>query len=383
MGETWLSDERQLRKLVEADAGSVVSLYLDLDPSRFAVPKGRAAQVESLLDEARHRYTDSEEHRPLQLDSAVARDLERVRSYVGLEFEPAGARGVAVFCASDTGLFEVLRSERSVRPAAVVDERPHVRPLVEAQPPAVGWFVLLVSRTEGRILADLGAGLRELERIGDEVHGRHDQGGWSQARYQRHISEQVKEHVRGVCGALYRTSRRRPVGRLLVGAPTDLRPLVEADLHPDQRRLLAGWLQVDVEHSNRAEIEAAAQEQVRQEQEAADERLLAALRGGRGEANEPVAAGMDQVLDALNERRLATFVFDRGSSEPGVLCRSCGWLGRSGRRCAVDGAELEPVEDLVERMVRAALTQSASVRALEGLNALGGVAALLRPQQGR
>jgi hypothetical protein len=92
---------------------------------------------------------------------------------------------------------------------------------------------------------------------------------------------------------------------------------------------------------------------------------------------------MDQVLDALNERRLATFVFDRGSSEPGVLCRSCGWLGRSRRRCPVDRADLEPVEDLVERMVEAALTQSASVRALDGVDALGGVAPLLRPLQGR
>ena len=83
------SAPHEVRALADFHAGSrdgVLSLYLDLDPSEFAVPKARTAEIESLADQARQRYTDDEEHRPLELDSPVARTVERVLGVHLMEF---------------------------------------------------------------------------------------------------------------------------------------------------------------------------------------------------------------------------------------------------------------------------------------------------------
>ena len=60
---------RALAGLRTGSRDGVLSVFLDLDPSEFAVPKARIAEVESLADRARQIYTDDEEHRPLELDT--------------------------------------------------------------------------------------------------------------------------------------------------------------------------------------------------------------------------------------------------------------------------------------------------------------------------
>src|ERR1700737_4491247 len=113
---------RELARFRASTAAGVFSLYLDLDPSEFAVPRARLAEVESLADAARQRYTDDEEHRPLELDSPVARAVERVRRYLENDFAPRGARGVATFVAEDPELFVVIRLHHSVEGRVVLDE---------------------------------------------------------------------------------------------------------------------------------------------------------------------------------------------------------------------------------------------------------------------
>src|ERR671936_476 len=70
---------------------------------------------------------------------------------------------------------------------------------------------------------DARAGLKaDFEPIADqfeEQHGRHDQGGWSQARYQRHIEKLVQEHLKGVAEELDRNRKRmRAPKNVLVGS---------------------------------------------------------------------------------------------------------------------------------------------------------------------
>ena len=49
--------------------------------------------------------------------------------------------------------------------------------------------------TSKEIRAELA--VREVASIVDDVHRWHDQGGWSQARYQRGIDKEVADHLRG------------------------------------------------------------------------------------------------------------------------------------------------------------------------------------------
>src|SRR3954470_22782630 len=161
-----------LRRLAELrpDDGKVVSIYLNLDPTEFASGAARSTAINSVLDQAGRAAREE--------DPAVRADVERVRDvFKGLDFQ--GAHGMAVFAAGGD-MLEVIKLPRPVDNAVVIDASPYIEPLVEVQSEA-RYGVVLVNRQTARIFRGSHDRLDEVVRIEDEVHGRHDQGGWSQA----------------------------------------------------------------------------------------------------------------------------------------------------------------------------------------------------------
>jgi peptide chain release factor subunit 1 len=240
------------------------------------------------------------------------------------------------------------------------------------------WCVALVSRRDARIFRGSPDGLREIQQIHDLVFGQHDQGGWSQARYQRGIEKEKDDHLKHTAEALMKHYKRRPFQRLILGGPREVVADFESKLHGYLAERLAGRIEVDVDHSTPEQVLAAAQplfDELEEEREAeVFERL--------GEAGR-AATGLDDVLRALNERRVETLVLDEQFSAPGVSCPECGWLGAAGRTCPVDGRELEQLDDLTDAAIELTLQQSAELLAVrrrreEFEERAGGVAALLR-----
>lgn len=385
-GTTWqlagmLPPERHVRALSSFQAKSkdgVFSLYLDLDPSEFAIPKARLAEIESLTDLARKRLSEEREHRPSALES-VASMVERVKRYLENEFAPRGARAAAVFASTKPDLFTVLRLDHPVVARVVLSDRPFVRPLLEGPPVLDGWFVLMVNRRHARVLAGRGGGLEEVTGFADAVHGWHDQGGWSQARYQRHIEKQVKDHAQRACQALFEHSRTERIERLVISATEDVRPLIEACLHPDLTRVLAGQVKADIETATPAEVVEQVMGLAIRDREQGDRQLVEQLRAGLGR-DEGAAAGPGDVLEALNRRSVAVLLACPDLAATGVKCPTCGWLGREESTCPIDGSATDRIDDLLEMMVVAALDQGAGVRLfdLDDIRNRGCAAALLR-----
>ena len=76
----------------------------------------------------------------------------------------------------------------------MLDRTPYVEPLV-ADADAERWCVLLVNRRNARFFVGDGGTLEETDRVEDDVHSQHDQGGWSQARYQRGVEKEKDDHL--------------------------------------------------------------------------------------------------------------------------------------------------------------------------------------------
>jgi peptide chain release factor subunit 1 len=368
----------ELRRLAEVrlDRPRVLSLYLDLDPSEFATPPARATAARSLLDEAdrRLRQRDGLSHQ----DKADLRaSLDRVRSFLEGELVVNGARAVAVFAAEPEGLFETIKLPRPVRNRVAIGRSPLVGPLAAIER-GDAWCVMLVNRQEGRVFRGSPDGLRELGSVHDDVHGQHDQGGWSQARYQRSVDKEAADHLKHAADVLFRYFRGRPFQHLLLGGPAEVVSDFESKLHHYLADRVVGRVDVDVEHSTADQVLGAGRpcfEQVeRRREEEAMERVQAGARA---------AAGLDDVLPALNERRVELLLGSERFAAPGTLCPSCGWVaGAEERTCPVDGTELEPLDDVTEAAIELAIQQSAEVLPVrhktDELEALGGIAALLR-----
>jgi peptide subunit release factor 1 (eRF1) len=369
------------KRLVEQRSDHyIVSLYLDLDPERFATAPARASQIRSLLDVAAREVEKDE---TLGHDDRISlrADLERIRRYL-LSREPPfkGARALAVFCSGRDDLFEVVQIAHPVEGRVVIERCPYVEPLVHAV--RRRWCVALVTRRDARVLTGAPEQLQQRLRIEENVHGQHDQGGWSQANYQRSVEQDVDNHLRRVADELHRRWRREPCDCLALGGPHEVVARFEALLGDDLRsRLVARRVEVDVgaatDDQIRAAIAALVEDSERQREREALDQLAAGLgRGGRA------AGGPEETLPALAQRRVQTLLLENGADRPGGRCPTCGLLSLEPTgRCPADGTELEEVEHLREAAVELALTQDAEVIVVQRYPDLGphqGIAALLR-----
>jgi peptide chain release factor subunit 1 len=373
----------RLRRLagIRAGGAKVLSLFVNLDPREFATGAARSTEVRSLLDRASRlvRETDGLSH---AAQTSLRADLERLEAELGTGgLDAKGAHGLAVFTASAVELFEVLKLPEPVEHDPVIADTPFIEPLSAIGTPE-RWCALLVNRRVARLLCGPGAALEEIELIEDDVRNRHDQGGWSQANYQRSVDKDADDHLRHAAQVAFDELKDDLPAGILIGAPSELAGAFEAHLHPYLRDRIAGRLDVDVEHTRADDVSRAAAPRIeaaaREREDAALARLVEAFAGGPGRA----ASGLPEVLAMVHEQRVETLLVEAGFAAPGVRCPTCGWLGADETaECPADGSATERVDDIVEAAVERALMQAADIRVLRDraeLASHGRIAAVLR-----
>jgi peptide chain release factor subunit 1 len=365
----------RLRSLAELhpERGLVLSVFLNLDPAQFATAAARSTAITSVMTAAAHKVEDAKD---ISHEDRVAlrEDVERVRdALTASDVAANGTRAVAVYANGPSGLLEVVPLRTPVESRVVLERTPYVEPLVQ-QGTAERWMVLLCNRRVARFFAGDGSDFEETERLEDLVYSQHKQGGWSQARYQRGIEKEKEDHLGNTADLAFKAYKREGVDRLLIGAPEELVGELKESLHPYLRERIVGRLALDVENSTLDDVRKAARQAVqdhivRCEREALDRLAAGVGRGGRG------AAGLDEVLSALNEARVDTLLIADGFRAPGRVDRETGMLHADG------AGEGEPVQNVVEPAIEKAIEQSARtivVRHHDDLGPLGGIGAVLR-----
>jgi peptide chain release factor subunit 1 len=303
----------------------------------------------------------------------------RVRLRNGVDME--GARGLAVFASQPAGLFEILKLPRPVQHKVAISDQPCVEPLAQIGTGDL-WWLLLVDRRHARLLAGTVDGLVELWRGEHGVAGQQSQGAMSQARYQRSVEKEVDDHLRSVAGEIQRRLRGAHIAGLLLGGAKETVAHFEPLLHSDVKRCVSGHFDVDVWTSSADEVLQAACPVLDELSARRDEELLAKIAEGLATGGR-AAAGLNDVLVAVHERRVDTLVVQEGFAAKGTVCPQCGWLGVSaGGQCPADGTMTEPVDNIVELAVARAFGQDAGVRYLPAtdvdIERMRSIAALLR-----
>src|SRR5215208_5540648 len=185
----------RLRRLAELrpQRGMVLSVFFNLDPSEFATPTARATELNSVVTAAARKVDEIEglDHGERQ---ALRADVDRVRDVLrGPDVATNGTHGLAVFAYGPADVLEVVRLPHPIESRAIVDDHPCVEPLVRTDS-SEPWCVLLVNRKTARIFLGTASGLAEVDHIEGDTHRQHDQGGWSQARYQRSVEQEKLNH---------------------------------------------------------------------------------------------------------------------------------------------------------------------------------------------
>jgi peptide chain release factor subunit 1 len=370
----------QLRELAgfRAEKGWAISLFVGLDPSDVPTPPAVETKVNAQLSEAQRLAEEKKGTMSRDQREALKADLERIRAWFDDGFDRQGARGVAVFAASLDNFWSTLLLPDAIPDAVRVDTELSLAPLA-SHVGRDGALVAAVGRERGQVFRLRNGALAEIADQSEEVPGQHDQGGWSQARFERHIDEIVERHFRDVAGTLDRCTRRlRGVPIVLIGAE-DIRPDFESVLSKETMDCVAGWATAEAHADGPALLEAA-RPVIDEWWRSREAQLLERWREEAGR-NGRAASGWEETLEAASDGRVELLLVQNGVDQQAYQCPQCGRAQLASGSCPLDGTTLESRDDGFDLAVHKTLTHGGTVHVVrdrDDLGPVGGMAALLR-----
>jgi peptide chain release factor subunit 1 len=339
--------EGLLRELAgfRATNGCAISIYVDFDPAAAPTIPAEKTKFHARVDAARKLADERARNRGRNCRLALEADFERITAWGEDEFNRDGARSLAVFASSADGFFRVVPLLEPVDDGWEVGPELWISPLAGQLGGREGALVAVVSREQG-VLYRLHEGrLEEIADETEEVPGQHDQGGWSQARYQRHIENIVLRHLKNVGEEIDKTvHNRRP--HLVVVAPEELRSELESKLSLEARESIVGWVAAEA-HANELELLELVRPLLDQARAREDEATLERWDAERGRGGK-VAAGWKKTLDAASDARVEVLLIGEGARHQAWSCPKCGRALADGGKCPLDGTKLDPRDDAVD-----------------------------------
>ena len=362
-----------------AENGCAISLYLDLDPSVSPTAGAVDSRVNALLDEIVRSEAANRAELTHEQKQGLGDDVARLRAFFESDFSRERSHGYAVYSAGLDNVWQPLPLSERVPDLIKVGRTFYLAPLVPLIGRGDGVLVAFVGRERGNLYRLRGGRLEELANEFDEQHGRHDQGGWSQARYQRHIETLVHEHLKEVAEQLDRRVRRLQSPRIVVLTTEETRAELEEVLSHEVKNAIVGWTQAEA-HAAPAELLQAARPileewHAKQEKEAAERWREESGRGSRA------TAGWHATLEAASDGRVELLLFHEGAEHSAWQCRRCGRVSAEGGPCPLDGTQMEERDDGLNLAVHQTLAHGGSVLALrhyQDLDPVEGIGALLR-----
>ncbi len=353
----------------------VLSVYLRIDPALLRARHHPAAEFKAALKLVNNR---PEEERPPQL----RREAERVLRFLEEDWRADG-KGLAIFSSEPAGLWEVVPLHVPVPNAVYFADTPSVHILAALIDEYERYAAVVVDKEDAHLyVIHMGEIERQAAVFDADVPGRHDQGGWAQARYQRHTGFHVHEHLKHVRERLEQYYHAQPFDRLILGGPEEALREFEKMLPPVLRQRLIGTFHIAAK-SGPQEVLTRASAVFQAYERAAEEALVGGILDSAA-AGGPGAVGVGPTVEALNEGRVHKLVVADGTVLRGAECPNCGILvDKLKVPCPACGAATRELPDLVERAVQRVYEDSNTVEvvfgaAAERLRAHGGIAAELR-----
>jgi peptide chain release factor subunit 1 len=241
------------------------------------------------------------------------------------------------------------------------------------------WVVWLVNRKAARLMIGTPDRLDEVDDLEDLVHGKHSQGGWSQARYQRSVEQDVDNHLKHAAERLTALRTLRRFDSIVIGTEDEMRMRVLEALPAELKDRVAGTIDVDIENSKPEDIVAKVRdlaERIDAQRERKAIEKLAELLGKSGRAREGIAG----VMFALNEHAVDTLLYDPKARPSGTHCPSCGVLDPQAAECPIDGTTMARHENILDVVIDTTVAQSGDPLPIRHhlLDVKDGIAALTR-----
>jgi peptide chain release factor subunit 1 len=333
---------------VHTPVGPAVSFYLELDPRTTPSWSDVQTRATSLLGQLRPAREPLSHEDRISLDA----DAERVGRLLDGELDRDGVRGLALFASSAAGVWEVLPLSTSVPDSVHVDHELHLVPLVPLVPLSEPALVAVVNRRRGSLYRVENGSVEELADLSDpDVPRRHDQGGWSQANYERHVDELAHRHMETVAQAIERRFRREGRPPVVLVVPEDERSEVQSMLGADVQAAVIGWTSIEA-HAGPPAVASAVQPLLARRRASRELEAIQRWRDEHGMGRD-AARGWDEVLAAATDGRVEELLYDASAIRvTAYRCPLCLRALAHDGECPIDGGAPDSVDALNLALLR-------------------------------
>jgi peptide chain release factor subunit 1 len=372
--ETPLREQLDRLSAFEPADAPVISLYLDMRANEH----GRAVYDNFL------RKTLADRSRALKGDARKSfdRDAERIASYLG-DNARRSANGLAIFACSARNFFEAFQLDAPLEDHWMfVGSVPHLYPLARVNDQFPRYAALLVDTNAARLFV-FGLAATEQRREVSNVKTRKTQmGGWSQARYQRHMENFHLHHMKEVVDVLDRVVRAEALDKIVISCDAHAKASLMDQLPKHLAEKVIDVVHLDI-HTPEHEVLARTLEALREHDADTDvgqvERMLGAWRGGG-----LGVVGPEDTLQAIEKGQVEELLI---TATPALLKRATTLTSDMQPdpveidTSAPNGGEDADRHRLADHFVVHAHMSGARIRFIEDpdlLSDVGGVGALLR-----
>ena len=218
----------------------VISLYLNTQPDR----RGRANYDSFVRKELKAKAQTFPLRSPARISFDT--DAERINAY--LENIRPSANGVAIFaCAGQDDFFATVELDAPIDEHRLyVYHQPHLYPLARLSDQYPRYAALIADTNAARIYVfGVGEKLDEAKVKNQNVN-KTQLGGWSQARYQRHIENYYLHHAKEVVDALDRAVREEKITHVILAGDEVILPVLRKQFPPRLSEKVIDVLRLDM-----------------------------------------------------------------------------------------------------------------------------------------
>lgn len=378
----------QLKELTEFTSNGlpVISLYLNTQADQTG-----HANFEPFIRKELKRAVQSYPAGSTERQSIEA-DVERIRNYLDTELQPS-TKGVAIFtCNGADGFFKALQMEAPIENHRLyIYRQPHIFPLARLSEQFQRYAALITDTNSARLYVFAIGGKVSEETIQNDSINRTRVGGWSQARYQRHVDNYYQQHAKEVVEMLEKVVREEHIDRIILAVDEVILPLLRNQLPQQLNDKVVEGLRLDIktpEHEVASRTLEALREYDAQDDKERVSQLLDEYRSGglavAGASETLMALAMGQVDELFLTASLREIEVEEEIDKSLVVGASTGALKEVVTDTATEG-DGEPKRKLVIRvadeLVARAQQTAAKVKFIEDAALLvefGGIAATLR-----
>ena len=384
-----LTDQLDKLARMEPVPYPVVSLYLNTQPN----DRGRDQFQTFVRQEVRARsatYPAGSADR-----ESLDKDVARISSYLENEVQPS-ANGIAIFCCSAADLFETLQLNAPIdQHWLYIGDAPHLYPLARVASQYPRYAAVVADSNAARIFVFATGEVVNEQAIQGTRTRRTHQGGWSQARFQRHIANFHLQHAKEVVDALDRIVQQEDINEIFTAGDETILPLLREQMPKHLAEKVVDHLKLDSKAPAgevlSATVDALGRLNARTDREKVDA-AIAGYRGGglgvvgpedtlsaliKGQVDELLIAANVNALAGLSPERTASLGLNIATADDSTLLEPAVEPAAAGEPAAADPHVVRLADELVTR----AKNTGATVTFIEDAGLLqqhGGVAALLR-----